>query len=111
MTWNPTYFRMNAGASDEVKQILAYASKPESYKLKKLAGFIFNNEPVKLQLVQVQPKFEAFNEVAHAGLAGKGADFDAAAKKINDELRSLGLEQIRAELKKQIQIYLDKSAK
>ncbi len=77
MTWNPTYFRMNAKASDEVKQILAYASKPESYKLKKLAGFIFNNEPVKLQLVQVQPKFEAFNEVAHAGLAGNGADFDA----------------------------------
>lgn len=111
MTWNPTYFRMNAKASDEVKQILAYASKPESYKLKKLAGFIFNNEPVKLQLVQVQPKFEAFNEVAHAGLAGNGADFDTAAKKINDELRSLGLEQIRAELRKQIQEYLDKEVK
>jgi putative aldouronate transport system substrate-binding protein len=111
LTWNLNYFRMNADASDEVKKILTYASKPESYKPKKLAGFVFNTEPVKLQLVQVQPKLEAFNEIAHAGLAGKGADFDAAAGKMNDELRGLGLEEIRAELKRQIQEYLDSNAK
>jgi hypothetical protein len=100
---------MNANASDEVKRIMAYAAKPESYKTKKLAGFIFNSEPVKLQMNQVQPRFEAFNQIARAGLAGSGADFDKAARDINEELRGLGLEKIRAELKKQIQEYLDQN--
>lgn len=104
LTWNPTMVRLNTSLDDYSKKLFEYASKPDSYVYKKLGLFEFNNEPVKNEVAQIQPKWNEFFQIVNVGVYPKLGD---EAKKLNEELRGLGLDIIRSEVEKQLQAYLD----
>ncbi|OXM85393.1 ABC transporter substrate-binding protein [Paenibacillus rigui] len=108
LTWNPSYVRINADLDDTVKKYLAYSAKPDTYFTKKLSGFRFNAEPVKNEIAKVTPKVSNFNQLAKLGLI---KDYPGEVSKLNQELKGLGLDKLREELRKQLQEYLDKGGK
>lgn len=108
MSWNPTLSRVNSNNDPEVLKYIEYQAKNDSYYSLPLSGFTFNTEAVKSEVAKVQPKFDEFNTVV---LAGVDPDWKTKAAAVNKQLRSLGLEKIRAELLKQVQAYLDNGGK
>lgn len=104
LTWNPTMVRLNGDLDDYSKKLFKYSSKPDSYVYKKLSLFEFKNEYVKNEVAQIQPKWNEFIEIANVGVY---PNLNEEAKKLNQELRGLGLDYIRSEVKKQLQAYLD----
>ncbi|MNZ88562.1 hypothetical protein D3C78_1074570 [compost metagenome] len=108
LTWNPTMSRINSDNEESVLKMIEYSTKAESYYQFALSGFTFNTEPVKTEIAKVQPRAAQSVDVMNAGL---DPSWKANAEKMNTELRSLGLEKIRAELIKQVQEYLDNGGK
>jgi hypothetical protein len=108
MTWNPIMSRISSDNDAEAIKILEYQGKMDSYYKIPAAGFTFNPEPVKTEIAMVQPKWQESVQLFNVGL---DKNWKADAAKLNQELRSLGLEKIRAELIKQLQAYLDNGGK
>ncbi|KRF42287.1 ABC transporter substrate-binding protein [Paenibacillus sp. Soil787] len=108
LSWNPSLSRVNSENEAEVLKYIAYQSKNESYYSLALRGFTFNSEPVKTEMAKVQPKYDVLKGIVVSGL---DPNWKQNAAEVNKELRSLGLEKIRAELLKQVQAYLDAGGK
>jgi hypothetical protein len=108
MTWNPILSRVNGQNDPAVLDYINYQAKNEAYYQLALSGFTFNSESVKSEVAKVQTKFDTANLFY---LAGQDANWRKSAAKFNKELKSLGLEKIRAELVKQVQEYLDNGGK
>lgn len=108
MSWNPILSRVNSNNDAEVLKYIDYQAKNDTYYSLPLSGFTFNTESVKSEIAKVQPKFDDFNKIV---LAGVEPNWKEKAATVNKELRSLGLEKIRAELLKQVQAYLDAGGK
>jgi spermidine/putrescine-binding protein len=104
LTWNPTMSRINADNVPEAVELMRYSADPKTYYRLPLAGFRFNPSPVKTEIAKVQPVWEQTAQVFRSGL---DPDWRTTAAKTNLKLRNLGLENIRSELIKQIQAYLD----
>lgn len=104
LTWNPIMSRVNAENDAETLQYMDYQGKNESYFRIPLSGFNFNSDPVKTEIAKVQPKFDQAIQIIRHGL---DPNWKTTAEQLNKELRALGLEKIREELKMQIQAYLD----
>ena len=94
MSWNPSLSRVNSNNDTEVLKYIAYQSKNESYYSLALSGFTFNSEPVKTEMAKVQPKYDVLKGIVVSGLE---PNWKQKAAEVNKELRSLGLEKIRAE--------------
>lgn len=108
MTWHPTLSRMNSEDEEALKRIYKYEANPDSYYQLPLSGFVFNTGPVKSEIAKVTPQWAAANQILKNGVI---KDWEAEAGKVNRELRALGLDEIRQELLKQIQEYLDRGAR
>ncbi len=108
MTWNLGLSRVNGDNDAETLKYMDYLSKESSYYPLALRGFTFNSESVKTEIAKVQPKYDEYKTLVMAGVDSKWKE---NAVKWNKELRSLGLDTIRAELLKQVQAYLDAGGK
>lgn len=104
LTWNPTMSRINVENDPKAIEILSYSADPETYYRLPLAGFRFNPSPVKTEIAKVQSVSAQMAQVFRNGL---DPEWRSTAARTNLKLRSLGLENIRSELIKQIQAYLD----
>ncbi|WP_018752015.1 ABC transporter substrate-binding protein [Paenibacillus sanguinis] len=104
LTWNPTLSRINAENSDEALKIINYQTEDSTYYKLPLTGFVFNTEPVKTEIAKIQPKAAELDPILKNGLE---KNWRQSAEKLNKELRNLGLENVRAELVKQAQEFLD----
>ncbi|KRE32655.1 DUF3502 domain-containing protein [Paenibacillus sp. Soil522] len=87
---------------------LAYAKDKNSYYQIPLSGFIFDTNPVATEIAKITPKLQAAADILMSGLEPKWREL---AQKANKEMRDLGLENIRAEVIKQVQAYLDAGGK
>jgi putative aldouronate transport system substrate-binding protein len=108
LTWNPNYIRLNADLDDTAKKYYEYSAKADTYYYPVLGGFVFNNSNVKAEFANIQSKYEPFYQMLKNGLL---KDWEAEMTKMNGELKALGMDKIREELKKQVQEYLDKGGK
>lgn len=102
LTWNPTLNRIPAGLPDQLKKYYEYQFKTDTYKKNALAGFIFDQEPVKSEIAKcntVNLKYQPFL------LSGFG-DINDNLSKMNAELKASGVDKIKEELKKQINAFL-----
>ncbi|MBD2848118.1 ABC transporter substrate-binding protein [Paenibacillus sp. IB182496] len=104
MTWNPQLSRINGNNDEETLKYIEYEYDQDSYYRMALSGFTFNPENVKNEIAKVQPKFDELRPVLEAGL---DPEWRESAGKLNAQMRALGLENIREELIKQAQDYLD----
>ncbi|WP_052339385.1 extracellular solute-binding protein [Gorillibacterium massiliense] len=110
LTWNPTYIRLSSSVPDNLVDAFLYEADEKTYVKSALAGFAFNQEPVKNELAN--PDFAKIPSdelpfklgmVANPveGLTKLQQSYEANAKLQND------IEKIKQETVKQIQTFLD----
>lgn len=103
-TWNPNMIRLPADLDDTAKKYFEYSAKPDTYYAAVLAKFAFDTTNVKGEFANVQSKADPFIQTLKAGQI---KDWEKEVVKLNAELKNLGMDKLRAELKKQVQAYLD----
>ncbi|KRE32651.1 extracellular solute-binding protein [Paenibacillus sp. Soil522] len=107
-TWNPLLSRVNTAQDEETLKYIAYTKDESSYYQIPLSGFIFDTKPVATEIGKITPVLQPASDILMNGLEPKWQDF---AQKLNKDMRNLGLENIRAEVIKQVQAYLDAGGK
>ncbi|MEG1880240.1 MAG: ABC transporter substrate-binding protein [Oscillospiraceae bacterium] len=105
MTWNPTYVRFPNTLEPKILEYKKYDLKESSYIESPLAGFIFDSTNVKTELAKVKPILdEVYNPLEHGVL-----DNPVETQKLNTaKARENGLNEIEAELVKQLNTFLSK---
>lgn len=107
-TWNPNMIRMPEDLDDTAKKYFEYSAKEDTYYAAVLAKFAFDTANVKGEFANVQSKADPFIQMLKAGQV---KDWEADAVKLNNDLKALGLDKIRAEIAAQVQAYLDAGGK
>ena len=108
LTWNPAMIRVRADMDESIKPYFKYLENPGNYASSFLKNFTFNPDPVKVEIAKVSAS-SVYNEFIQRASNGLVKDLDNEARQVNLEWRSLGLDAIRKEMKKQLQQYLDQS--
>lgn len=104
LTWNPSMSRINVNNDPEAMKLLQYSADPDSYYRLPLSGFIFDPSPVKNEIAKIQPLATQMTQVFNSGL---DPNWRETASQTNGKLKALGLDTIRKELIRQVQVYLD----
>lgn len=107
-TWNPNMIRLPADLDETAKKYFEYSAKADTYYASVLAKFAFDTSNVKGEFANVQSKADPFIQTLKAGQV---KDWEAEAVKLNKDLKGLGLDKIREEIKTQVQAYLDAGGK
>ncbi|MGG1553706.1 ABC transporter substrate-binding protein [Paenibacillus ferrarius] len=108
LSMNSMYERTNTNADPYAKKVLQFVKTDDAYYTLPLAQFVFDPTPVKTEIAKVSLKLSEYMPLF---VTGSDSNWRDTAAKMNKELRALGLEKIRAELVKQVQVYLDKGGK
>lgn len=103
LTWNPSMIRYPEDFPESARKLEQFAGKPDSFTKSAIAGFSLNSEPIKSELAKIGPEFKKARSVAMLGLV---EDYEAAYKDSLEKMKSMGLEKVRAEIKKQLEDYL-----
>jgi putative aldouronate transport system substrate-binding protein len=102
LTWSPMYHRTPAGVPENIQKYFNYEYKPDTFKKTVLAGFDFNQEPVKAEIAICNSYAAEYLQFLQCGLN----DPETNLKNLNKELKESGVEKIKAELKNQINDFL-----
>ncbi|UUZ93526.1 ABC transporter substrate-binding protein [Paenibacillus sp. P25] len=102
LTWNPTFNRIPAGLPDQLQKYYEYQFKPETYKKNVLAGFTFDQEPVKNEIAKCNTVTAKYLPMLLSGFG----DVNDNLSKMNADLKASGVDKIKGELKKQINSFL-----
>ncbi|MFD0712473.1 hypothetical protein [Paenibacillus sp. GCM10027626] len=113
LTWNPNYIRLSANVPDDLVEYYRYLADEKSYVKSALAGFAFNQDPVKNQLAN--PDFAKIYNETLAYKLGMVVNPTEGSQKLqtkwesNKTLQS-DIADIKAELTKQLQAFLAQQA-
>lgn len=102
LTWNPTLNRIPAGLPDQLVKYFEYQYNPDSFKKNALAGFLFDQEPVKNEIAKSNTVIANYLPLLMSGFD----DVNENLSKMNADLKSAGVEKIKDELEKQINAFL-----
>ncbi|MGG6312350.1 ABC transporter substrate-binding protein [Paenibacillus macerans] len=102
LTWNPTLNRIPAGLPDKLQQYYQFEFNPDSYQKNALAGFIFEQEPVKNEIAKCNTVIANYLPFLLSGFG----DVNENLSKMNADLKDAGVEKIKDELTKQINAFL-----
>lgn len=108
LTWNPSLSRLNADQDPVTLEYLKYALDNNNYYQIALSGFIFDTKPVATEIAKIKPKFDEVESILKVGYE---KDWRKLALDLNKNMRDSGLEEVRAEVIKQVQAYLDAGGK
>ena len=108
LTWNPSMIRLNSDLDDKAKKYFEYSAKPDTYYLAGLRKFQFDSTNFKSEVANIASKTDPFSQLLKDGQI---KDWETQVTKLKGELDALGMDKLRAELKKQLQDYLDKGGK
>ncbi|OME10762.1 extracellular solute-binding protein [Paenibacillus odorifer] len=110
MTWNPNYIRLSASVPDDLIEYYLYQADEKSYYESPFANFVFNQAPVQAELAN--PKFSRIRaeDLAYElAMVDHPASSYAELRKSRevDEALQQDIRKIKAELRKQLQNYLE----
>lgn len=88
---------------ESAKKLEQFTGKADSFKKSPIAGFALDAEPIKSELAKIGPEFKKARSVAMLGLVD---NYESAYKDALENMKSMGLEKVRAEIKKQLEDYL-----
>ncbi|MBD0381485.1 ABC transporter substrate-binding protein [Paenibacillus sedimenti] len=108
LSWNPNMIRIPDTLDDMSKKYLEYSAKADTYYASPLKKFIFDNTNVKAETANISSKYTPFLQMIKNG---QYKDWPTDLEKMNKELKALGLDKVREEIRKQVQDYLDKGIK
>ena len=103
MTWNPHYVRFSDRLPDNILEYKKYDLKPEAYYPSPLAGFMFDTSSIQTEMTKVNAIMaENATALEHGALANPVE----VLQKENAEAEKSGREEIKAELRKQVNEFL-----
>ncbi len=103
MTWNPNYVRFSTELPDDIYEYKKYDLESDAYYASPLAGFIFDTSSVQTEVTKVNA---IVSENSTALEHGALADPIEVLRKSNAEAEQNGRQQIKEELKRQINEFL-----
>ncbi len=103
LTWNPNFIRTNADLPATVVHINEYLGNTNNFVKSPFSEFSLNAEPIKNELTKVGQEFKKARTIAGLGLMD---DYEGVYKTMIEKSKKLGLEKIRAEIKKQLDEYM-----
>lgn len=101
--WTPVYQRMPAGLPDYIQKYMDFEFAQNTFKATVIAGFTFNEEPVKTEIARCGPIVSNYMPILQCGLS---QDIAADIQKMNSELKAAGVDKIKAELERQLNEFL-----
>lgn len=104
LTWTPQMLRFNAKTPDEILKYRQYELKEDSYIKSPMGGFNFNPDPVKNEIAKVSP---VMTDIVTPIANGIFDDPVAVQKQAAAKARTLGLDKIQDELKKQLEAFFN----
>lgn len=104
LTWNPTYVRKPADLPSEIKKWFDYQYRFDTYSKSPLAGFTFDQTPVKVEMAKISSIQSTYQLPLCAGLY---PDPEAKVQEFVKRIKAAGFEKVRKELRKQLQAFLD----
>ena len=110
LTWNPNYIRLSSSVPDNMIDYYRYLADENSFIKSPLAGFAFNQEPVKDALAN--PDFAKISSDELAYKLGMVSDPAAGLQKLQQKWDSNkplqeDIEKLKTEVMNQIQAFLD----
>ncbi|AEI42395.1 ABC transporter substrate-binding protein [Paenibacillus mucilaginosus] len=102
LTWNPTLTRIPAGLPEQIQKYYEYQYKPDTFKKNVLAGFTFDQEPVKSEIAKCNTVMDKYMPFLLSGFG----DVNENLSKMNADLKASGVDKIKAELTNQINAFL-----
>ncbi|GLX68588.1 extracellular solute-binding protein [Paenibacillus glycanilyticus] len=113
LTWNPNYIRLSSTVPDHLVEYYRYIADEKTYIKSAVAGFAFNQDPVKNELANPDFVKVSNDELAYKlGMVGDPAKGMAKLQQkweSNSRLQQ-DIETIKAELRKQLEAYLDQQS-
>lgn len=110
LTWNPTYIRLSSSVPDNLVDAFRYEADEKTYVKSALAGFAFNQDPVKNELANPDfakiPSEELPYKLGMVANPVDGLTKLQASHEANSKLQS-DIDKIKQEAAKQIQAFLD----
>ena len=103
LTWNPNYVRFSTELPDDIVKLNKYFMNDKTYYKSNLAGFSFDQTPVKNEIAKISPVWNDSLKLLSNGIVDKNVDEDIT--KMYAKEKEMGLETIRAELKKQLEAF------
>ncbi|MGN0244068.1 MAG: extracellular solute-binding protein [Lachnospiraceae bacterium] len=107
LTWNAKFKKFQSGMSDKIRKYEEYTLKEESYVGTPLAGFVFNQEPVKTEIAKVSAiNSQVSTAMAHGRTVENYSSIKEMRKDNIDQCMKSGMQTIMDELEKQINEFL-----
>ncbi|WP_058303007.1 extracellular solute-binding protein [Gorillibacterium timonense] len=110
LTWNPTYIRLSSNVPDNLVDAFRYEADEKTYVKSALAGFAFNQDPVKNELANPDfakiPSEELPYKLGMVANPVDGLTKLQQSHETNTKLQN-DIEKIKQEAIKQIQAFLD----
>lgn len=103
LTWNPNYVRFSTDMPEDVVQLNKYYMNDSTYRKSAMTGFTFDQTPVKNEIAKIQSVWGDRNKLLANGIVETSVDADIA--KMYAKEKEMGLETIRAEMKKQLEAF------
>jgi putative aldouronate transport system substrate-binding protein len=104
LTWNPRFVRIPEGLPQDIQDLLAFQAAPDSFTRTPLAGFIFDERPVTLEVAKIRVIWEKYH---YALLCGAYDDPSAALRAMNAEMEDAGLAAVKAEIARQVRAWVE----
>jgi putative aldouronate transport system substrate-binding protein len=101
--WSTAYQRIQVGWPEELLKLYKYQFKQDTFTKSAIAGFAFNTDAVKTDVAKCAPIAEKYMQILGCGV---NSDPAATLKAMGDELKAAGMENVKAELKKQLNDFL-----
>jgi putative aldouronate transport system substrate-binding protein len=99
---------LSSDLDEKARKYFEYSAKPDTYYLSGLRKFQFDSTNFKAEVANISSKTDPFIQLLKDG---QMKDWQTEVTKMKGELDALGMDKLRAELKKQLQTYLDNGGK
>jgi putative aldouronate transport system substrate-binding protein len=104
LTWNSRFTLIPAGLPGDIQRLFEFQYAPDSFSRIPISGFFFDEREVITELAQIRAIYE---KRRNALLCGIYDDPAAVLGQMNEEMEAAGLEKVKRELVRQVQVYLD----
>lgn len=104
LTWNPLYSRTSAALPSDMQKLAEYEFKADTFKKSLLSGFTFDQTNVKTEIAKLSGVGSKYDAALKSGQVASVSE--TMAQRLKEE-QDAGLEKVKAEVKTQVQKFLD----
>lgn len=105
LAWNPLYHRLDTALTENERTLMEFTYDESSYTASPLTGFHLRTSGISIELARLNALFaEYYTGFTHGAF---GTDTAAKITELHSRSEAMGLETVRQELIRQLQVFLD----